>query len=310
MSSEDREADALRVVEVLRADGRISLKDLADRLELPSKRVRSLVDELIESERIVIAPILDPAIMGYAAVALIELEFVGQRSARELMEELVTLPEADYVALSIGSTNAFVNVISRDALSLGRLIDERVRAISGVRVISTAPYLRFPYQRYGRSIDSSRSSTLGAYELDEFEVSAIRLLAQDGRMSNSEIARQLLVSETYVRKRLRRLMDEGVLRVAAITKHRTADLEPTALVKLKVSGGFDQVVEQLRRVEAVTFIAEVLSDFDYLVELTGGDMREIAVAIGELRDTEGISVVNCHLCYDVRYKPMLPRVAD
>lgn len=296
----------LTVVDELRTNGRMPLSEIARRHGLPLKRVRASLEELVTSGRICITPILDPALMGYKSVALIELELTGERPVGDVLNELAELPESDYVAATSGPTHLFVNVISRDPASLAHLVDTQVRMLPGVRVIATAPYVRFPYQRTGRSVDASRFSADGYYELDELEVSLIRLLAEDGRMSNSEIGRTLGVSEANVRQRLKKLAETGVLHVAAILNTRTAAEEPTALVKLRSRDLRGDAVELLREMDAVTFIAEVLSDYDYIVELTCQHLDELARAIAVLRRSEDFEVVSSHLCFEVRYTPMLP----
>jgi len=54
------------------------------------------------------------------------------------------------------------------------------------------------------------------YHLDAVDRQIISLLQQDGRTSNVEVASQVGVSEATVRKRLDRLLDEGVVRITAV----------------------------------------------------------------------------------------------
>jgi DNA-binding Lrp family transcriptional regulator len=306
--STDETVDAvqLTVIEELRVNGRIPLAEIARRHDLPLKRVRSTLDELVESGRICVTPILDPSLMGYKSVALIELQLTGARPLADVVTDLAAIAESDYVAATSGPTHLFVNVISRDPASLAHLVDSQVRTVSGVRVMSTAPYVSFPYQRTARSLDASRFSADGYYELDEFESSLIRVLTEDGRMSNSAIARRLGVSEANVRNRLKKLSELGVLHVAAIVNSRSGNEEPAALVKLRDANVHGDAVARLRDLEPVTFIAQVLSDYDYIVELTCATYEELVQAIAALRRSDDFDLVSSHLCYEVRYTPMLP----
>ena len=53
-------------------------------------------------------------------------------------------------------------------------------------------------------------------DLDAVDRKIIALLQTNGRMANLEIARHLGVAEGTVRKRLERLISEGLVRIAAI----------------------------------------------------------------------------------------------
>ncbi len=51
--------------------------------------------------------------------------------------------------------------------------------------------------------------------IPDIDYSIIRLLADDGRMSNTEIARRLGVSEATVRQRIKQLVESGKIRVTS-----------------------------------------------------------------------------------------------
>ena len=59
----------------------------------------------------------------------------------------------------------------------------------------------------------NRGRTKGVDDLDR---RIITMLQSDGRMANTEIARSLDVTETTVRKRIARLLDEGLINVVAV----------------------------------------------------------------------------------------------
>ena len=52
--------------------------------------------------------------------------------------------------------------------------------------------------------------------LDKTDVQMIALLKDNGRMANTELARHLGIAESTVRKRLKRLMDDGTIKVVAV----------------------------------------------------------------------------------------------
>ena len=59
--------------------------------------------------------------------------------------------------------------------------------------------------------------------MDELDRKIIALLQLDGRASNAKIAREVSVSEGTVRRRLRRLVNDDVVKIIAVPnleKHR------------------------------------------------------------------------------------------
>jgi len=70
--------------------------------------------------------------------------------------------------------------------------------------------------------------------IDETDLDIIRALQQDGRRSNVEIARQLGVAESTVRKRLDRLLQEDIVRISALPELDAVGLPVQALVFLQI----------------------------------------------------------------------------
>lgn len=48
--------------------------------------------------------------------------------------------------------------------------------------------------------------------LDEKDIGVLRLLQEDGRMANAKLAEQLAMSEASCWRRLKRLLDDGVIK--------------------------------------------------------------------------------------------------
>lgn len=298
------------VIHELRIDGRLSITELARRSGTSVGKARAVLSELLESGVISITPIVDPLSIGYRAIAFIELERTSTRSIEAIIEELEGFREIDYVAWTSGPAELTINVIARDLAHLSAMIENRIRQIDGIRIRAVSPYLRFPYQKTGRTFAVARYSGDAVHEVDWLDSELIQCLVRDSRASNIQIARQLGVSEAVIRSRLKRLGSEGVMRVGAILNTRSSALEPTAIVRITADGEMDQLVRELRRHDFVTFIAEVAGDFDLVIELTGHDMEDLANALSVVRRIEGIRHTGSSVCFDVRYKPMIPPPAE
>ena len=120
------------------------------------------------------------------------------------------------------------------------------------------------------------------HTIDATDRRIIALMQLDGRMSNVDIAREIGVAEATVRKRIERLLSEGVIRVAAIPSLDRLALDVETLIMLKVDlGQVDRIGHQLalmREVRSVKYATGVYyiilqavfpSDVDLLQFLTG-----------------------------------------
>ena len=72
--------------------------------------------------------------------------------------------------------------------------------------------------------------------MDEIDLKITMLLAEDGRLGNSEIARQLGISEGTVRQRLKKLIDADVVKVQAIINSDRVPNRVLAIIGLKIEG--------------------------------------------------------------------------
>ena len=90
--------------------------------------------------------------------------------------------------------------------------------------------------------------------MDKLDSGIIELLQLDGRASNSKVARELGVSEATVRRRLSRLIQGDVLRIAALPNLEKLGFGTTALIRVQTSPGkADAVAEALATLEEVEY---------------------------------------------------------
>ena len=91
--------------------------------------------------------------------------------------------------------------------------------------------------------------------MDELDFRIIEILQKDGRTANASIARQVKVSEGTIRRRLRRLMRDGVINVVAVPTLEKMGYKATALVGLRTDPGcVDGVADALAKLSEVHFV--------------------------------------------------------
>src|SRR5277367_727816 len=149
MPSSDHSADPLRghmaamddtdqlIVEALRADGRMSMRALADLVHISRANAYARVSRL-EREGVITgyAALIDPVRAGYALSAYVYLD-IAQRSWKSVRGQLLSMPEIDHVALLSGEHDILLRVRARDAVSLRDVVLTRLQEIPEVHSTQT-----------------------------------------------------------------------------------------------------------------------------------------------------------------------------
>ncbi len=115
------------------------------------------------------------------------------------------------------------------------------------------------------------------YEIDKIDVQIVNLLLGDGRMSASEIARQLKhISERAVRYRVERMIEEGIIQISAVVHPQAFGLTTIADVWMEVEA--DQILEVAHKMagfENVSYVACGIGQTDVSIQVVAKDTTEI-----------------------------------
>ena len=134
------------LIEALQRDGRMPYTKLAERVGLSEAAVRQRVQRLIESGVTQIVAVTDPMTLGFRRIAMIGLNVEGD--TRKVADAIAAVPEIDYVVLVSGSFDVLVEVVCEDDDHLLGLLNDKIRAIPGVRSTESFTYLRLYKQTY------------------------------------------------------------------------------------------------------------------------------------------------------------------
>jgi Lrp/AsnC family transcriptional regulator for asnA, asnC and gidA len=120
------------LIALLQEDGRLPYSRLAPAVGLSEAATRQRVQRLIDSGVIQVVAVADPLRTGAGRI----LAMVGVRAdgdVRVVAEEIAALDEAIYVVATSGPYDVLAEVVCADHDHLLRLLNERLRAIDGVR---------------------------------------------------------------------------------------------------------------------------------------------------------------------------------
>jgi Lrp/AsnC family transcriptional regulator, regulator for asnA, asnC and gidA len=128
------------IIGQLQDDGRRSYGELGKLVGLSEAAARQRVNRLREQGVIRIVAITDPLQIGRGVVATIGLRVSGD--TRRVAAELARVDEIEYVVITAGSFDLIVEVVCAAEDELLAVINDRIRAVEGVRETETFMHLR------------------------------------------------------------------------------------------------------------------------------------------------------------------------
>jgi Lrp/AsnC family transcriptional regulator for asnA, asnC and gidA len=134
------------IIEQLQADGRRPYATIGRAVGLSEAAVRQRVQKLMDSGVMQIVAVTDPMQTGFARQAMIAISASGD--VEVIADQLAKIDEVDYIVVTAGSVDIIAEVVVRDDAHLLSLVNERIRAIDGVRRTESFLYLKLVKQTY------------------------------------------------------------------------------------------------------------------------------------------------------------------
>ena len=139
--------------------------------------------------------------------------------------------------------------------------------------------------------------------LDDLDLDIVRALQQDGRRSNVEIARDMGVAESTVRKRLDRLIQEGIINIVAAPNLEAGGLPVHTMIFLQVElAHADRAVNQLASLPQVRSVTFTTGEYDLIVDAVFPDndalLRFLASQVASLDSV--VKTTTVHVLQDVK----------
>jgi Lrp/AsnC family transcriptional regulator for asnA, asnC and gidA len=128
--------------------------------------------------------------------------------------------------------------------------------------------------------------------IDDIDSQIIHALKQNGRIPNTEIAKQLNVSEAAVRKRLKRLVEEEIIQIVAVVNHLKLGYELEGNIKIKIdTTKAENVKRRLNELESLWYIAYLTGAADFDVEFNVQSQEEMRTLIERINAIDGVREV-------------------
>jgi Lrp/AsnC family transcriptional regulator for asnA, asnC and gidA len=136
-----------KIITELQRDGRVSYADLGPLVGLSPAAVRQRLQRLIDTDTVQVVGVTDPLTLGYPTMAMLGIRV--DTDVKAIADAIATIDGVIYVVLSSGSFDILVEVICEDSGKLLDVINDRVRAIPGVRAVESFVYFGIHTHRFG-----------------------------------------------------------------------------------------------------------------------------------------------------------------
>jgi Lrp/AsnC family transcriptional regulator for asnA, asnC and gidA len=159
--------------------------------------------------------------------------------------------------------------------------------------IAISDILRWHFIRRGqpREENGVTDYSAGRHRLDVTERRMVELLQRDGRLTVADLARTLGVTRVTARRKLKRLLADGIVRVVATVDPFDVGYETPVIIGLKVERGkLDEVAERLSSLPQVRYIGASTGRVDLIIEVVTRTNQDLAeFLLSELAEIDGIT---------------------
>ena len=138
------------------------------------------------------------------------------------------------------------------------------------------------------------------YEIDELDRGILKYISKDGRMSFTEIAAGLNVSEKTVRLRYKNLLDNGVMEVVGVVNPVALGIKSGAIIQLKVTPqSLNLAIEALREFREIRYITMTTGPYSLLAQIAVPGQDDITAVIQKINELPYITEMNTIIQLDV-----------
>lgn len=126
-----------RIIEMLQIDGRMSIRDIADKIGYTSSIVRKRIQRMTDADVMRVVAVTDFKAAGYELMLAIGIE-VENRSAEDVGMELAELDEVFSVNMTTGLHDLDIMVAARDFEELSYFLHDKFQNIEGIAKLTPA----------------------------------------------------------------------------------------------------------------------------------------------------------------------------
>jgi Lrp/AsnC family transcriptional regulator, regulator for asnA, asnC and gidA len=126
-------------------------------------------------------------------------------------------------------------------------------------------------------------------KVDETDEKIIRILQADSRKAFVEIASEIGLSESAVRRRVKNLVDRMIIKRFTIELGAIDKTSAITLISVSSTADTSAVSNQLMNLNGVKVVYEITGQYDIAAIIAAPAIADINKCIDDIRKTEGVS---------------------
>lgn len=290
-SQRESEHDGLdaSLVRALQEDGRASISDLSSRLGASRDFVAQRLRWLQAHGGVRVVAALDLSMVGHNLLVHTMIDVNG--AAMPVAREIAAMTDAVFVSMTSGALPLVVE--SRHG-GLDELHDslDAMRRIPNVRRLRVSTYAEV---LKGFFVSGRREEV----PLDALDRLLIAELQRDGRASYRALGDAVHLAPSSARARVRRLVEAGVIRIAALKSGGPSRSRFAIGVGITASGDTNPIRDAIVASPAIDFAARSHGVYDFIATVVGTASAPLLDVIEQLRGIEQVSTLESWSHYDV-----------
>jgi DNA-binding Lrp family transcriptional regulator len=233
----------------------------------------------------------NPVAAGYKMGVLIGLKVLPNRVSA-IAAEMASVPEVQNVIIFAGRYDIVMGAVFADTDKLSYFLMNRLGAVDGVSAVETMVALKMVKASVTfMTTDELPSVDISIPGMDALDLMIIRELQNDPQQPQADIAKKLGAGATTVRRRLKRLLDERIIRIVAIADPRALGYNVRAMIGIKTQPGMlNAVTDKLASYANVHYAMLTTGPYDLVAWVAFHDTDELSGFIrNELGSIEGLA---------------------
>ncbi len=127
---------------------------------------------------------------------------------------------------------------------------------------------------------------------DETDDRILKILQSDSRKAFVDIANEIGLSESAVRRRVKNLTDNGIIKRFTIELGANDKTSAITLISVSSSADTSAVSQRLMKLGSVEVVYEITGQYDIAAIIAAPAIAEINKCIDDIRKIEGVSDTN------------------
>jgi Lrp/AsnC family leucine-responsive transcriptional regulator len=128
--------------------------------------------------------------------------------------------------------------------------------------------------------------------MDDKDKQIIKMLKDDSRSGYGDIGQKIGLSEGAVRKRIKTLSDEGVIRKFTVKIGLVEGAQAITLLATSPAHPTQEVSKKIQDIPNVETIYEVTGEYDIVAVISGMNVMEVNECVEKIRRVDGVMKTN------------------